>query len=718
MNRIGKFVLLVAPLLFGALVRTSPGRAQESLSPRFAFSDTTLLRDTLGVTFGRLFVLADSLGMLPDTLRALSIRYRFTPTRLVQLADSMAVPVDSVGVVLERERFNPLSLSGERVNQFSYNTTYGVQRTSSNWRNASDYNFGSGPIFVRNASTIQLDRFITGGQTSLRQTRESSTEAGWKLSPNFSVGGRADLSRFDTDDPSSLTSLGETRNEFKLSVRTRQKPRADLSSELNVLSGLLDLNNSSQEKRGLAGDVNGRIRYQAGTWLVHDFSGQATGNFARTRLPGSLERLATSDLSTNFRGTLSLFQNAPIGMNANYSVRSIKIETPSNQAATRPDSVFVRRVLTDNSSLDATLRLRQGNDRILNLTQRIGTNDQASATGQNTTRDEDGFSADGRYLIAGWSLEGRFSNGFATSAVPSVSASGGYGERQHARTLDGTLSRALTPTVTARAQAGVGVTSYRYYLIGNYTTPPVTRDQYRQSYRVEMAFTPSERANTSAVLDVSRNQTINIPSASVAANGEVRSYRAEWNWTYRLLRGLTATQRNTLAANYNYVFIADNNRLSLDYSSVTTLNAILSKALVFDITHNSQVQPSGNYRPDATGTSYFEQSDESKAYTLDARISYSPTPAFSFSVQPRYRASNRDIQVDGHDNPQRRSRNLTFTGRGSVNLPVGAKGQLTGDIGRTFTADRSTTWSSGVPTTTPVTETDFWNGSLQFSWQL
>src|SRR6476661_2287242 len=117
--------LLLLPLLLALAALTGPGRAQ-TLSSRFAFADTTLLRDTLGLHFTRLFPLADSLGMLPDTLRALSIRYRFTLDRLVTVADSLAIPVDSVGAVLERERYNPLAASGNQVTDFNYTSSYNV----------------------------------------------------------------------------------------------------------------------------------------------------------------------------------------------------------------------------------------------------------------------------------------------------------------------------------------------------------------------------------------------------------------------------------------------------------------------------------------------------------------------------------------------------------------------------------------------------------------
>src|SRR5437867_396427 len=104
MVRLRRFVFLIVPLVVVALAAASPARAQEPGGVRYAFSDTTLLRDTLGLHFPRLFPLSDSLQVLPDTLRALSIRYLWSLERLVQLADSLGVPVDSVGPVMVRER--------------------------------------------------------------------------------------------------------------------------------------------------------------------------------------------------------------------------------------------------------------------------------------------------------------------------------------------------------------------------------------------------------------------------------------------------------------------------------------------------------------------------------------------------------------------------------------------------------------------------------------
>jgi hypothetical protein len=72
--------------------------------------------------------------------------------------------------------------------------------------------------------------------------------------------------------------------------------------------------------------------------------------------------------------------------------------------------------------------------------------------------------------------------------------------------------------------------------------------------------------------------------------------------------------------------------------------------------------------------------------------------------------------VNGIEVPQRNNGTLDFSGGANINVPVGRKGTLRGDIGRTYRAERTTTYASGVPKETPLSEVDYWNGSLQLTW--
>ena len=713
MIRSRRLALLLLPAALELVLAALPGHAQQATSPRYAFADTTLLRDTLNLRFDRLFPVADSLNLTPDTLRALSVRYRWSLERLVWLADSLRMPVDSVGVYLDRERYNPLSSTVRRLTTFTYSSGYSVQQTSNSWSNTGDYKLVLGSLFLQNTTTIQMDRYIAGTQTSLRQTRSSATEGGWRFSPDFSLGARANLDRFNSRDPGSINNQGEMKNDYQLSVRTRQHPWRAVRSEVNIFSGLLDLSNFQQVKRGASADLNGTLRLQS-RYFTHDLSGQVNGNLSRTRSPEAASSARTSDLSNNLRGTLGLLPGKPVGLNLNYSIRRIRVETPT-------DSGTTRQVRTFNSGADAALRLRLNNDRYVNATGRYAAQDQEQGGTLNSTssRRDVAFGLDGRFLLAGWNLESRFSVSNTRSEYPTRAATGGYGESLKVATIDATLTRNLTRKILLRANGGVSLSSSRYFVIGNYPNPPVDRDQYRQNYRIEAQYNSSTRFNSGFVLDVTRNVLVNLQAGSTASNTEATAYRAEWRWSYRMLPGLTATQSNSISADYtHYNFLPTNDRLSLDYNMATSLNAVLTPRFTIDIRHNAKRQPSGTYTQFVDGIYYLSRSEVNDNSTLSARLAYTPSPALSFFMQPDYLAGERDASQSGILVPTRTSRSLNFSGGASLNLHLGPKGSLTGNILRTYRADRSINYTGGTPLSQPRTESDFWNGSLQISWGL
>ncbi len=275
------------------------------------------------------------------------------------------------------------------------------------------------------------------------------------------------------------------------------------------------------------------------------------------------------------------------------------------------------------------MRRRMETARTRNLTGNLAHTRKATelALTSQSSRDGTGFLADGSYELAGWALTSRYNQNHNVSRFPQRDTTGGYAERGTYRSIEGTVTRNLWQRVTAKASGGVTLASYRYSLIGGYTNPPVPRDQYHQFYRLEGIYSQPTGFSTGVALEVVRDLFVNIPSASTAANTETRSYRAEWRWSYQLLSGLTATQRNTLGADYAlYPFLPSNNRLSLDYNTLTTLNAVITPRLRLDMTHNARRQPSGNYSNLPDGLPYFSRSDEGVNYTLSTQISYSPTP--------------------------------------------------------------------------------------------
>jgi hypothetical protein len=728
MKRAFRLAYLLVPLALGCLGPVRPAHAQSASSPRFAFADTTLLRDTLDLHFDRLFPLSDSLRVVPDTLRALSIRYDMSLDRMVFLADSMRVPVDSVGVMMAREQFSPLAAALSTTNAFRYTSTYSIGQSNSNWGNTSDYNLGRGAMFLHSIIDVQIARYTAGGFTSIRQTNAMTAELGWRMGPGLSLGGRANLSRFANLDR-TIYNVSDNSSEFQFSVRSKPYIIKGMDSEVNLFTGIIDQAKTSGGKRGLSGDLNGRAVYAHG-WFSQSLDGQITGNVAHTTPPGLVIALMTHDLTSNLRGTVALFEAAPVGLNVAYGLRASRVETP----VSRPVPA-VQPVLNGSGDLDVALRMRIDNDRYLNFDQAWNTSSNTtvsglgtvSSTSQQTTANTQTFSVDGRYMLFGWALDGKFSLVSGTTGsprrtidvLPGASDTVDYREDQleHTHSIGGSLSRSLTDRLTARISGDVSLDSYDYRVNDSRAQPTYPRDQYNQSYRIEGIYSPSQRFNTGLSLNVARTLFLNLSSTSSSSNSENDSYIMEWRWSAHLMPGLTVTQRNNAIASYDYLtFQVGQNQLSMDYSTVTTLNAVLSPHLTLDVNHNARYQPRGGYNQFPDGNQYFSPGDENRSYILNVHAAYTPTPALSFTVVPEYQQFNHNNRTADGTVPQNSQQTLNFSGGGSLNLMVGRRGRLTGNIVRTFSSQRTISFS-GI-NSSPRSQIDYWNGNLQLSWAL
>jgi hypothetical protein len=704
--------LLFVPLTVAIAGQALPGRAQQPLSPRYAFADTLLLRDTLGLKFDGIFPAADSLGLSPDTLRALMIRYRFSLLRLLALSDSMSVPVDSVGPAVDRERLNPLAGGRGRSRDESslrYTSGWSIQRTNSSWTNSSEYRMRRGPWYANNQTDITLERYKSVASTNLRQVREMRSEGGARLNERQSFGLFAHTMLFDNFTPGDVSNQKETLNELQLKARTQKGGRGGGSTYLNLLGGYLnDDRRGTEIKRGLKGSADGRVRTLGGNWLSNDLLVGTSANVARTRRPTSIQELRALDLSTNVNGTLTLFSQSPVGLNMNYNFRRTRVDTPNDQG-------LVNHVRQANEGVTGTVRVRRDNEHTLNVVGNIG--DGLLQTGR---RRDYGGKASLRWLLRGWAVDGNYSDGRSKADYPRTkSRTYGYIERSTTRSADSQFQRTLGPRIQTKITTSINLTRYRYEATADSASPPSPRDTYRQSYRAEGRYNPTQRFTSGVALEVVLARTINIERLTTASNNDTRSYRGEWTWSYLMFQGLTVAQNNQISADYQfYPFAPDRNTLGLNYNTVTSLNAVITPRLSVVVTHSTQQSPRGSYTRASDGLEYLRLSDEARNFGLHSSIRYSPTPSVSFSLEPDYRANVREGTSNGVSAKQRDDRRLDMSGHVDLNLRLGSKGTVTGGISRTFQDSRSTTFSNGLPTISPRSITDFWNGNLSLTWQL
>lgn len=236
--------------------------------------------------------------------------------RFVYLADSLGMPVDSVGPVLWRERFNPLLAGSHRATRNDFRYLRQLRRVAHHhtWTNLSTYNALRGPYSSTRPRTSSCSA-SSAGSIIPHQTRTSTTELGSRFSKDVSLGGKATLYRFNSRDPGSPTGTSEIRNEFPVhrALQEDPEPRREHRAELPVQQLLDDEKPATEIKRGLTGDLNGRLRVQRGSWFSHDLSGQINGNMARSRRPNSTPNSARATRRATSAATCSCSTPRPTG---------------------------------------------------------------------------------------------------------------------------------------------------------------------------------------------------------------------------------------------------------------------------------------------------------------------------------------------------------------------------------------------------------------------
>ncbi len=748
------------PLAVAAWVVVSPPARAQTPSARFAFADTTLLRDTLDISFARLFPLADSLHVTPDSLRAFAVRYNLSLERLTFLADSLGMPVDSVGPVIAREQFNPLARRNERVTDFSYTTTYNVSRQTTSWGNNVNYDLVRGPALLHNVTTVRIDRTPEAGRTSFHRTKTATTEAGWKLVPDVALGARVNLQRTESFVLGSQRTTSQ--NDFQASVRSKHDFGQNRSMSFNLFGGPFDEPKSSLSnaaKSGLGTSADGRIEFAPPGWYTFDLDGNATLRRGHAAVPGRT-RFDTHDVKWGSDGTFNVLPQSPVTLRVTTSLSHNQTERPTaytqitpGVGSNPPDTTKVDQLVQEPSgsaSVLTALQMQGGRYGNLNVSGNLGRTTTLLASEQKAgirfdrqVGHDKSLTMDGQLTLGGWSFDGHFidsrpdDEGPRRTIVNVIRASGGvdavtvdYRERgtTQTRSVNGKIARRINSTLSVQARGDVGLTSYRYaitdssYLVltdGEHVETSDPHDDYRQNLRVETTYSASSNLSSTAALELGRVVTVYLRSDRSGTNSEDKLYRAEWLWTYRLLRGLTANQRNQVNATYtNTIYSPSTNRLSMSYSTITTLNARITPRLTMDLTHNANYGPNGGYARAADGLDYFNVSNATRDYTLTGRIGYTPVPAFTLSLQPSYVANYRDDRSGGGTAPTQRRRELTLSGGANLNVRVGTLGRLSGNISRSVDALRVVTYRAGVPEPQPRSDSDYWNGQLQFTWSL
>ena len=711
-----------------------------NFDPRYATWDTTLVRDTLGLTFERLFPLSDSLRVKPEDLKFLSTRWRWSLGRLVKMADSMDVPIDSVGPIIDRERFNPLANVSTRTSM-SYVSRYSPSASGDDWQNTLDHTLVHGAIVSNSHVDIDLHQNGRGGSNGRTEARTATSTINWKFSPRYSLGTSLSSIRNDNVSPSGLYGRADRNNALGLVANSRPPSWRGFTPNL---SGTFDLNNVDQigfQKRGWRVSSQGQLQYSS-PWVSHNLQlrGSSSDFSASPTDPDPLDEIfypnaRTRESDAHLGGTLTALRGKPVEFNLNYQLDNTRIHslTAVNDTTRQfvPDTTTTITPHTNSplnrsatSTVNAQVRIQPVSYGSMDLGWKTGSSSTENTTlvTSNNSGDNTALTASSRLdLVGGITVQGNFTSSKDDVRYPKRDfPRGGYAQNQHRHDLGGTITVPVAALFTMTVETDIQLTSLRYSRLGNPLSIPVANDNASQFYRIQIS-PPAikQRLSNTIGLKVSRSQQVNLPAASTAGNTSERTYSASWSWSYLLLSGLTANQTNSLVADYtSFPFAPTGNNVSLNYTTITTIDANVGPRLNIHTTHTSQFQPKGNYRPlvPADPAEYLSLSDEFQNYALDMNINYSVLPPFlTLNAHPSYAANTRSTSQSGALSPQRKSKSLNFGWGASVNIPVTSKGSLQGSLSRTDNSSRQIEYDASGMHVRPRSSTQSLFGTMTFT---
>jgi hypothetical protein len=160
-----------------------------------------------------------------------------------------------------------------------------------------------------------------------------------------------------------------------------------------------------------------------------------------------------------------------------------------------------------------------------------------------------------------------------------------------------------------------------------------------------------------------------------------------------------------------FPFSPERNDLSLDYSSVTNLNAVITPRPV-DRRHAQRAATAARRLAHASGWHRRAAAlGREPELHVRALVQWAVTRGMSLKLLPEYLATDRTGTSNGVETPTRTTRRLSLSGGANLDIALGSRGHLLGDISRQFSDDRSTTYRAGVPQPSPLAEQGLLVGS-------
>lgn len=571
----------------------------------------------------------------------------------------------------------------------SYQTNYNVNRTVQTWTQTFSTPYTIGKLQLNTNVTYTHSTDSNNDRKTVGRVARTSFNylplEGLKLGMSF------DITRNKMETPTTNASTKTDRDKVLITGEYSFKPLESMTTTLTAKTGTVDelLENRTVERSGAGRNSSLDVNNSYKPWDFLLWSVRMGADLTALDSEDSKTGLETQDRNTSESYSTSLNFTPSPKWTANLSLNMIdsQFQYPKQDAQETKTGLTrggeIRLSLKPMGKLNVDVTARNDNKTIDFVIERT----------RSTVTKTNALSSNLNYEMYGAKFEGRMNwerqrseYGSGPDVDINILSQAGY---LFVKTLTGTVSRAVTKRLEAKAAGTISLRSYQFDDTENNTDD---RDLLDQNISLDLTYTPSRKYRAGLGLSKRVSRLIYVSSQNSSNNREGETYTVQANLGYTMSPSTSISQSTRMSADYSfYNYAKQRDALIRSTSLHTVFNTKLTKRIGMALVHDYRYQDQGGVTREG-GTVFYGKTGDNDRHDMTVKISYQPVSGLNLTASQRFQEDKR-YSVDGD---QRTLTNETdrveLMGKMEVNYAIGDNTVLDGAFERVDSTVEGKIW--------------------------
>jgi hypothetical protein len=571
----------------------------------------------------------------------------------------------------------------------SYQTTYNVNRTVQTWTQVFNTPYTLGRLQLN----TNVSYSYTTDSNNDRKTvgRMARTSFNYLPLEGLKLGMSFDVTRNNMETPTANASTKTDRDKVLVTGEYDFSPLERMNTAISAKTGAVDelLENRTVERSGVGRNTSLDINNSYQPWRSLVWNIRVGGDLTSLDSKDSITGLETKDRNTSESYKTSFNFTPGPKWSANLALNRVEsqFQYPKKEAQ-ETKSGF---------SNSGNLRVNVKPLKRMNIDVTGRTNHQvidfALERTRSTLTKTKALNSNLNYEMFGAKIEGRMNwenqrneYGSGPDVDISVLSQAGY---LYVRSLAGSVSRALTGKLEAKASGSISLRSYQFDDTENNLDD---RDLQNQDISLDLTYTPSGKYRAGLGVSKRIDRLVYVSSEKSSNNREGETYTVQANLSYTMSATTSISQNTRMSADYSfYEFSETRDALIRSTSLHTVFRTRLMSKIGLALVHDYRYQDQGGVTREG-GTVYYGKTGNNDRHDMTIKLNYEPVDGVKLTVSQRFQEDKRfSIDDDVRTLTDERER-VELKGKMEVNYRIGENTTLDGKFERTESTVEGKIW--------------------------